>query len=127
MTDADPWERRFLNILTHALPEAPPAEAFLFRRSLVRRVWPQAEAEALIIAASEVLEEDGMSRPRILGVLRGALTAEPADLDAEFFWSSGHGDLMPLGEASPFICCRVAKVALPVFAAITVSALACRL
>ncbi|MEL6586188.1 MAG: hypothetical protein AAFY65_16740 [Pseudomonadota bacterium] len=127
MTDIDPWERRFLHVLTTALPEAPPAEGFLFRRSLVARMWPRAGAGTLILAAAEVLEEEGLSRARVLGFLRGALTAEPVTLQPETFWDAGRGDLMPLATAHPTRRFMVARVAVPVMAALTASVIACNL
>ncbi|GIT90603.1 hypothetical protein JANAI62_10580 [Jannaschia pagri] len=143
MTDAHLWERQFLNILGQAAPEAPPAEAILFRRAAIARCHPGGGGACLLLAAAEVLAEEGLTPPRVMGCLRAALVEAPIHLSEEWFWNAGRGDLRPLADMAPHARhagvagpevvierwgrCRLARISLPVVAALTVSAIACRL
>lgn len=98
MTDTDPWERRFLDVLCRMVPEGPPAEGYLYRRAVVARRSPDCGRAGLVLAAAELLSEEGLPRPRWHGALRAALVAEPG-LDGRataIFWAAGRGDLRGL-------------------------------
>ncbi|MGB3556706.1 MAG: hypothetical protein WBA25_18925, partial [Jannaschia sp.] len=77
MTDADPWERRFLEALTSIVPEAPPSQAFLYRRAAIARVTPGGAGAPLLVAAAELLAEEGLTPARIMGCLRAVLVHAP--------------------------------------------------
>lgn len=129
MTDSDLWETRFLTALAQAMPDGPPAEAYLFRRSLIaRRNGPGAGA-ALIAAAAEILSEEGLGRAEIRGCLRAVLDAAPCAPSAAWFWEEGRSDLMELLAPPAPERRRVhwmARASLPVVAVLTVAALSCR-
>ncbi|MEM9798448.1 MAG: hypothetical protein AAF919_18300 [Pseudomonadota bacterium] len=125
------WERRFLAVLTRAMPDLPPAEGFAFRRDRVRQRWPGRPDAALIVAAAELLEEEGVPRRRIPDYLQAVIREVPGPgLDqVEWLWNAGRGDLIAaLEPATPRATGRC-RMAIPMMSvpllAITVSAIAC--
>lgn len=133
MPEIEAWDQRFLFLLTRAEPRVPPVEAFLFRRSAIARVWPGDDDACLLIAAAELLSEEGLTSDEVITCLRAALSKAPRGFSVDFFWDVGRCDLISLanvkeanGQVS-ILSARLARIALPIAATLTVGALACRL
>ncbi|WP_371157045.1 hypothetical protein [Jannaschia sp. 2305UL9-9] len=133
MIDLDPWETLFLDALLEDVVDAPPVAAFAFRRAAILRYRPGDARAALLVAAAELLAEDGMSASDVNDALRSAMRGRQTILSIDWLWNAGRGDLigvvMPQGTGRPVAgrSWRIARVGLPILGALTVGALSCRL